>query len=127
MTTVAVDFDGVIHRYSKGWADGTIYDEPIEGSLESLRDLMDKFAVFIFTSRYVVHVSEWLEERGFKTDIDDSRFHHTPEWNGDFWDTRGVLLITNKKIAAAAYIDDRAIRFESWTQALADLESYVRC
>ena len=26
---VAFDFDGVIHKYSKGWQDGSIYDEYI--------------------------------------------------------------------------------------------------
>ena len=125
MTTIAVDFDGVIHRYSKGWHDGTVYDEPHEGALEALRDLMDRFAVFIFTSRHTPQVAEWLEARGFKTTTDDSMYLQKPEWDGLFWDTGGELLITNRKLAAAAYIDDRAIRFESWEQALADLESCV--
>ena len=30
MKTIAVDFDGVIHKYSKGWQGGEIYDEPVE-------------------------------------------------------------------------------------------------
>lgn len=38
-----------------------------------------------------------------------------------FWSERGQLLVTNRKLPAVAYIDDRGIRFESWDQALADL------
>ena len=34
--TIAVDFDGFIHKYSKGWHDGSIYDEPVEGAAEAL-------------------------------------------------------------------------------------------
>ena len=30
-TQIGIDFDGVIHKNSKGFHDGTIYDEPIEG------------------------------------------------------------------------------------------------
>ena len=36
--TIAIDFDGVIHKNSKGYHDGTIYDEIITGSFESLKN-----------------------------------------------------------------------------------------
>lgn len=32
--TICVDFDGVIHKYSKGWQGDVIYDEPVEGAKE---------------------------------------------------------------------------------------------
>ena len=33
---ICVDFDGVIHKNSKGFHDGTIYDDPVEGTKEAL-------------------------------------------------------------------------------------------
>jgi hypothetical protein len=110
--TIAVDFDGVIHAYSKGWADGTIYDEPMPGALEGLRQLLDQTAVFIFTTRDVGQVAAWLLARGF---------HVRTGHDGPFWNERGPLLVTNEKLAATAYLDDRAVRFENWDQALAAL------
>lgn len=110
--TIAIDFDGVIHAYSKGWHDGTIYDEPIPGALDGLRTLMAEHALFVFTTRDVGQVAEWLINRGFSC---------RTGYDGPFWNERGVLLVTNRKLAATAYLDDRAVRFESWDQALTDL------
>ena len=39
LTNIGVDFDGVIHKNSKGFFDGTIYDEPLEGTRDSLERL----------------------------------------------------------------------------------------
>lgn len=44
-------------------------------------------------------------------------------WDG-FWDERGKLMVSNRKGSAIAYVDDRAIRFVNWGQALADLERH---
>lgn len=110
--TLGIDFDGVIHAYSLGWQDGTIYDPPVPGALEGLRQLMENEAVFVFTARDVGAVSSWLLERGFSI---------RNGYDGPFWTDRGVLLVTNLKLPARAYLDDRAVRFVSWPQALTDL------
>jgi len=112
--TVAVDFDGVVHAYSKGWHDGTIYDEPNPGALDALRLLMRHYAVFIHTTRDPHDVAAWLRVHGFECLTWLSRW-------AQFWNTQGVLLITSRKLPAIAYIDDRAIRFTNWTQALGEL------
>jgi hypothetical protein len=115
--TVAVDFDGVIHAYSKGWQDGTIYDEPVPGAFDGLRSLMDRYAVFIHTSRDPAPVGRWVRQRsGIETEWFEDRRNPLSFWNG-----RGSLLVTNLKLPAIAYIDDRAVRFESWEQSLAAL------
>jgi hypothetical protein len=110
MGTIAVDFDGVIHAYGKGWQDGTIYDLPMPGALDGLRTLMETYAVYIHTSREVEQVVPWLEQYGFEVTGDDRGL--------TFWNDTGIVLVTNRKLPALAYIDDRGIRFESWPQAL---------
>jgi hydroxymethylpyrimidine pyrophosphatase-like HAD family hydrolase len=91
--TIATDFDGVIHRYSKGWQDGLIYDPPMDGAIEKINMLIAKgFKVVVFTAREDLDaVRDWLSVWGFPT-----------------------LEVTNQKIPAIAYIDDRAIRFTDW-------------
>lgn len=110
--TISVDFDGVVHAYSKGWHDGTIYDDALPGALEGLRTLMEQDSVFILTTRDISQVASWFLERGFSVRVG---------YDGPFWNDRNVLLITNRKLAATAYLDDRAVRFVDWKQALSDL------
>lgn len=110
--TVAIDFDGVIHKYSKGWQNGTIYDGPVKGVHEALMTLMKDYAVYIFTTRNALDVVNWMNinfwgngEMGFKTVLipEDMKF-----WQGT------ELGVSNRKLPAIAYIDDRGIRFTNW-------------
>jgi len=100
---VLIDFDGVIHKYSSGWSEGLIYDEPISGAREAVIRLKNAgYKVFIFTSRLSKitlgkqgsktqkqMIEKWLDENDIEVD--------------------GII---GDKIPAEVYIDDRAIRFE---------------
>lgn len=107
--TIAVDFDGVIHRYSKGWKDGSIYDPPVNGAREALARMHDRYDVVIFTTRVnpdmrgsevqMDRVLAWLDKHGFQ--------------KGEHFDS-----ITHVKPPALVYIDDRALQFTDWDQAL---------
>ena len=48
---IAIDFDGVIHKSSKGFFDGTVYDKPMEGVKEALEQLSEKYKIIIFTCK----------------------------------------------------------------------------
>lgn len=112
---IAVDFDGVIHRYSKGWNGGAVYDPPMADAVDSLRTLMGEDSVFILTARDVDQTTAALREWGLPAVGD------LMTGKRKFWNKRGVLLVTNLKYAAKAYIDDRAIKFTSWSQTLGEL------
>jgi hypothetical protein len=128
--TLAVDFDGVIHAYTRGWYDGSIYDPPLPGAIQSLHDLMGYDAVFVFTSRDPHQVAPWLQGHGLDATTDDrcgaclrageradcAECHGTNRLT--FWDQRGQLLVTQRKLPATAYLDDRAIRFTDWSSAM---------
>jgi hypothetical protein len=120
MATVAVDFDGVIHSYGKGWQDGTIYDGPVPGAFEALRLMMKTYAVMVHTTRRSAPVARWIKDQ---SGIETAWFAHsaTPE----FWNDQSCILVTNLKLPAVAYIDDRGVRFENWGQALTDLARHA--
>ena len=97
MNNIAVDFDGVIHTFDKGWYDGTCYGKPIEGSIEAIKKLSQKWNVIIFTAkaadRPLVNgktgkelVEEWLEMHGV---------------------LECVKEVTSEKPRAEYYIDDK--------------------
>lgn len=117
--TVAVDFDGVLHSYERGWADGNIYGDWKPGSVAALTQLTRQYAVFIHTTRNPKQVARWIEQQSGYAFECTTRMPRT--WYGrrkPFWNTQGLLLVTPHKLPAIAYIDDRAVRFANWPDAL---------
>ena len=102
---IGIDFDGVIHACSKGYHDGTIYDEPIAGAYEALERISKKYTIIMYTAkakpdRGLVNgktgtelVWKWLEKN------DMSKF---------------VSKVTAEKPRAVCYIDDKGIEFSDW-------------
>ena len=111
---LGIDFDGVIHNDNLGFHDGTVYGEPIEGSLESIKLLSEFFNIIIFTAKAKKDrplidgksgaelVEEWL----LKHDV-----------------LKFVSDVTAEKPRALLYIDDKGFRFENWQDTMSFIKS----
>lgn len=116
-----IDLDGTIHKYSKGYGDGTIYDDAFEGAKKVIDWLKrNGYEIVIFTTRaskqnadelggdhkdQIKKISKWLKEKGIYFD-----------------------KITAEKLAADFYIDDKAIPIESgnWDTVLKVIKKRVK-
>lgn len=118
--TIAVDLDGVVHGYSRGWRGGELYDLPVPGAIEALKHLIKTEPTFIFTARRDTEaVARWLWSHG----VPAVESRHDDD-NVDFWTKTGVLLVTNRKLPARLYVDDRALLFTGdWDVTLARIAS----
>lgn len=106
---LAIDFDGVIHTYDKGWHDGTCYGDPIPGALDALKTLSLRYKIIIFTAKAKADrplingktgtelVSDWLAKHGVLDCISG---------------------ITSEKPRAMLYIDDNCYRFNNWNDTI---------
>ena len=106
---IAIDFDGVIHKNSLGFSDGTIYDSPIKGTKEALEQLHKKYKIIIFTCK-VKPDRPLIKGKTGKQLIKD-------------WLSKHNLLqyiheITCEKPRAVLYIDDKGYRFNNWDSTL---------
>ncbi|NTW61497.1 hypothetical protein HGB24_02315 [Candidatus Saccharibacteria bacterium] len=121
---IAIDFDGVIHRYSKGYQDGKIYDIPLQGAFRSIKKLIDDGnQVFILSSRRPRQIRRWLKEQ-FSKMSDSERAelafkYQVVPFYIKIWKKKGVLGIAHRKLPAQFYIDDRAVKFDGdWEKTL---------
>ena len=99
---VLIDFDGVIHKYSKGVYDQTLYDGPVDGAKEFIDSIRDKYRIVIFTAR--LSTFEGRETCNITTD-------DIAEWMNKY----DIYFdeITCQKLPAVAYVDDMAIGFST--------------
>jgi hypothetical protein len=96
---VLIDFDGVIHKYSKGIHDCSLYDSPVDGVKDFIDSIKDKYRVVIFTARLCP--------------VFDIQPNITNEDIADWMNKHNIYYdeITYKKLPAVAYIDDLGINF----------------
>lgn len=98
---ICVDFDGVLNTYT-GWRGDSELYVPRDGAKEFLDELNKKYVVYIFTTRDKYKVIDWLDKYGLEYDD-----------------------VTNSKIGALCYIDDRAIQFNGdYQEVLKELSDF---
>jgi hypothetical protein len=109
---IAIDFDGVIHRNSKGFHDGTIYDSPVSGAKEALEYLSTMYSIVIYTCKA-------KPERPLINGKTGSELIW--EWLIKYDLAKYISYVTHEKPRAKFYIDDKGIKFESWEQVLEEI------
>jgi hypothetical protein len=125
--TVAIDFDGVIHKYSRGWCGGEIYDPPMPGAIGAIKEIQEVEAVVVFTARTDLDaVCDSLTHWGVEciTQAQWDRERPAEEHGSAFWNEKGRVLVTNRKPAVRVYLDDRAVKFtpeRGWSGAMEDM------
>tara|TARA_R110001592_G_scaffold233433_1_gene491062 strand:+ start:121 stop:510 length:390 start_codon:yes stop_codon:yes gene_type:complete len=109
---IGIDFDGVIHKNSKGFYDGTVYDDPVDGVREALEMIAKKYVIIVYSAKArkdrmlinektgVQLIWEWLEK------------HNLAKY---------IKEVTAEKPRAVCYIDDKAIRFVDWSDSMKKL------
>ena len=97
---IAIDFDGVIHSYVSGWKGSVVIpDPPVPGAFEFLEEALKHYNVVIHSTRAMGKeeadaMQEWMLSHGCPKEVVEK------------------IWITNRKVKAMVYIDDRGWRFE---------------
>jgi len=113
---ISIDFDGVIHDWSKGWHDGTCYGEPIKGALEAIKLLSKKYQIIVFTAKCRPDRPPINGKTGKQLVI---------EWLKKYDLLDYIFEVTHEKPRAMIYIDDKGYRFQSWNNTIKYLEGDI--
>jgi hypothetical protein len=113
MPIICIDFDGVIHRYSKGWQGGVIYDDAVPAFFEWAVAAKKDFKLVIYSSRsktsdgvdamrawLQVQLGQWRKDSLYGTEGQAD----IELWTDDF-------EFASEKPPAFLTIDDRAVCF----------------
>jgi hypothetical protein len=108
---LAIDFDGVIHSYDRGWQDGSIYGTVVPGFFEWAERAKEHFRLVVYSSRSKTDeglaamkawlIIQWLERSNSDEVLEIDR--HGSLAGFEF---------SHEKPPAFLTIDDRAIRFD---------------
>lgn len=102
---ILIDLDGVLNNYSGNYIEEIIPSVKI-GAKEFLEELfsINKYELILFTTRKPDLVLEWLITNKLDKYFSD---------------------ITNQKLPAKIYIDDRALKFEGdFSKTLGDIQNF---
>ena len=113
MKTICIDFDGVIHDYSKGYQGDDVFDKPVEGACEGLKALKEAgWTIILFTTRKsTAKLYDFLAEHDLTVDY--------VNWNPD------QPKNSSGKLIADVYLDDRGICFDGdWQKAVELIKSF---
>lgn len=106
---LAIDFDGVIHNWDRGYYDGTCYGTPIDGAIDAIKELSKKYKIIIYTSK--AKPNRPLVNGKTGTEL-------VKEWLVKYDLLQYVNEITSEKPRAFLYIDDNAYRFDNWNDTI---------
>lgn len=100
-----VDLNGVLDTYT-GWRGADHFDPPRPGARDFLEQLRARgYRVIIFTTRWADDVRGWLRAHALDGLVDD---------------------VTDRKPAAAVFVDDRAVCFRGdFDQTLREIDAFA--
>lgn len=110
---IAIDFDGVIHDPFDGPRNGECYGPPIQGTDVALKTIAETYEIIIFTCKGRPHGPTY---EGGKTGTD-----LVWDWLRKHDIAQYVKEVTAIKPNGCAYLDDKGLRFYSWSQTLSDM------
>lgn len=106
---IAIDFDATIWPYSKGWADGSIYEPPFHNAKEAIQKLKD--------ARYKIVIYSCRTSRELYDDADVmTNAKQLEKYLNDHNIPFDEIYTGYGKPHAALFIDDRGWRFTNWDE-----------